>query len=153
MSLFDSVFGSGSIDATQYYQEQQKRAYADRIHIERMKAQADHLAMQSDFARQAAAQNMVASPYVDGGMANAQGMPTQPSPRFNPNDYEAFQVPMSQLITMWQLKFGDKWYDAQNVRGKFEHDGKEFWEYAFDRLRRAEKLEGYDGWFRLKEEA
>lgn len=70
--------------------------------------------------------------------------------RFNPNESEAFQVPMSQLVTMWRLKYGDEWVDMQQSRPS---SGKDFYTDAFDRLDRAGLFEMFDGWCRLKEDA
>lgn len=74
----------------------------------------------------------------------------KPMPRFNPNESEAFQIPMSQLVTMWRLKHGEEWVDMQRVRPP---SGKDFYTDALDRLDRASKLEMFDGWCRLKEDA
>jgi hypothetical protein len=73
-----------------------------------------------------------------------------PTPRFNPNDSEAFQIPMSQLITMWRLKYGDSWHDGQKTSSEMM---KGFYEAAFERLNRAQLFESFEGWYRLKEDA
>jgi len=64
---------------------------------------------------------------------------------FNPNDQEAYKIPLSQLVTLWQAKFGDEWVQ------KFED---EFWHDAMFRLKAAGKLEeAKHTWFRIKEDA
>jgi hypothetical protein len=73
----------------------------------------------------------------------------QKLPRFNPNKSEAFQVPLSQLVTLWRLKHGEEWYDAGHSRPE---PGKNFYVDAFDRLRNAGCFESFDGWHRLKED-
>ncbi len=65
----------------------------------------------------------------------------------NPNEHEAFQIPMSQLVTMWQVRFGDKWVDRMSL-----YDDIEFFRHAHDRLRRADKFEIYADWVRIKED-
>jgi hypothetical protein len=78
-----------------------------------------------------------------------QGVQPQKVPRFNPNESEAFQVPLSQLVTLWRLKHGDAWYEAGHSRPE---PGKDFYTDAFDRLRNAGCFESFDGWHRLKED-
>ena len=85
-----------------------------------------------------------------GGQVKQMGRPKQPPPRFNPNDNEAFQIPMSQLVTMWRLKYGDSWHDGQQTRSEMM---KDFYDAAFERLNRAQLFESFEGWYRLKEDA
>lgn len=73
-----------------------------------------------------------------------------PIPRFNPNDNEAFQIPMSQLVTLWRLKYGDSWHNGQQTSSGMM---KDFYEAAFERLNRAQLFESFEGWYRLKEDA
>ena len=74
----------------------------------------------------------------------------QKLPRFNPNKSEAFNVPLSQLVTLWRIKHGDAWYDAERHRPE---PGKDFYTDAFDRLNKANMFEMFEGWYRLKEDA
>jgi hypothetical protein len=74
----------------------------------------------------------------------------KPEPRFDPNKSEAFQIPLSQAITLWKLKFGDTWYDAHQVR---PDPGKDFYADVFDRIKKMGLFESTDGWYRLKEDA
>ena len=78
-----------------------------------------------------------------------QRIQRQKVPRFNPNEIEAFNVPLSQLVTLWRIKHGDAWYDAGHARPE---PGKDFYVDAFDRLRKANCFESFDGWHRLKED-
>jgi hypothetical protein len=70
-------------------------------------------------------------------------------PRFNPNKSEAFQIPLSQAITLWKLKFGDTWFDAQEPRVL---PGRDFYTDVFDRIKKMGLFESTDGWYRLKED-
>jgi len=72
-----------------------------------------------------------------------------PVERFNPNKNEAFNAPMSQLVTLWRIKHGDEWVDMQRPRPP---SGKDFYTDAFDRLDRANMFEVFGGWYRLKED-
>jgi hypothetical protein len=74
--------------------------------------------------------------------------PPQALPRFDPNTSEAFQIPLSQAITMWKLKFGDKWYDAHQPRPEVGN----FYTDVFDRIKKMGLFESTDGWYRLKED-
>ena len=78
---------------------------------------------------------------------NATPFPA-PQPRFNPNESEAFQIPLSQAITLWKLKFGDTWFDAH---GPNALPGEDFYTDVFDRIKRMGLFESTDGWYRLKE--
>lgn len=64
---------------------------------------------------------------------------------FDPNKEEAFQVPMSQLVTLWQAKFNDTWVDMG-----LEHEA--FWRQAWRRLNNADMFETVEGWVRLRED-
>jgi len=122
MSLMNSVFGGAYPGSQADYEEhlQQLR----RVDAERLKQQ------------YAAQQGL-------GGMK-------QKRPRFNPNEIEAFNVPLAQLVTLWRIKHGDAWYDAERPRPE---PGKDFYTDAFDRLNKANMFEMFEGWYRLKEDA
>lgn len=84
--------------------------------------------------QQAAAQNVFGQ-----AAKGAQAIP------FNPNEIEAYKVPLSTLVTLWQAKFGDEWVS------KFDD---EFWFNATDRLKEAGKVEVVKHtWYRIKEDA
>ena len=69
---------------------------------------------------------------------------------FDPNKHEAFQIPLSQLVTMWRLKYDNRWIKPLEEFPRF--DG-EFYAGAFDRMSALCMFETYQGWFRLKEDA
>ena len=153
MSLMNGIFG-GAIPGSQAdyeeHMQQLRRVDAERqkyeYEIEKAKYhQAMNMAQNSVLGQQ-----QYASHQGLGGQVKQMGRPKQPPPRFNPNDSEAFQIPMSQLVTMWRLKHGDEWVDMQQSRPP---SGKDFYTDALDRLDRAGKLEMFDGWVRLKEDA
>jgi hypothetical protein len=76
---------------------------------------------------------------VQGIMASQQAIKP-----FNPNEIEAYKIPLSQLVTLWQAKFGDEWVEI------FDED---FWRDAGVRLDSNGKLESArGGWFRIKED-
>ena len=68
----------------------------------------------------------------------------------NPNTHEAWSIPLSQLVNLWQAKYGDKWIDVSDL-------DDEFWPEASARLHRNNKMEACDNdstpWARLKEDA
>lgn len=64
---------------------------------------------------------------------------------FDPNKEEAYQIPLSQLVTLWQAKYGDKWVDSAVV-----HDNS-FFAHACSRLNANGMFEKAHGWVRLKE--
>lgn len=79
-----------------------------------------------------------------------QAGPQHSAKQFNPNEHEAFQIPLSQLVTMWRLKFEDRWIRPTEEFPRF--DG-EFYSVAFDRMSAMHMFEAYQGWVRLKEDA
>ncbi len=100
------------------------------------------------------AQNALREAYNQATLANiksqnaaVQKMMSQDRHRFDPNKREAFQIPLSQLVTMWQVKHGDKWFDGSEPK----QEGEDFYADAFMRLRQNELFEMVDGWVRLKE--
>lgn len=134
MSLMDGIFG-GAISGSQAdYEEHMRQLH--RVDAERQK-------YEYEIERAKYYQGL-------GGQVKQMGRPKQPPQRFNPNESEAFQIPMSQLVTMWRLKHGEEWVDMQRARPP---SGKDFYTDALDRLDRASKLELFDGWCRLKEDA
>ena len=143
MGLFDGVF-KNDIQLEEEY----------RKHLEHLKMQQ---VMEVEQRRITAAQQQsMYSGSISSTMAaqynTALGMgaqkPARPVPRFDPNKSEAFQIPLSQAVTMWQVKHGDKWYDAHQPR---QTKGSDFYTDVFDRIQKAELFENVDGWYRLKE--
>jgi hypothetical protein len=65
---------------------------------------------------------------------------------FNPNEIEAYQIPLSQLVTLWRAKYGDEW-----VNGNDDHK-YDFYSHACTRLTASGLFENVHGWCRLKED-
>jgi hypothetical protein len=129
MSLMNSVFGGSYPGSQADYEEHLLQQHQQRLR--RVDA-----AQQKQYAMNMAQNSML------GASGNA--------PRFNPNKSEAFQIPLSQAITLWKMKFGDTWYDAHQVR---PDAGKDFYADVFDRIKKMGLFESTDGWYRLKEDA
>ena len=89
--------------------------------------------------------NQLLNAYNAASQRRVQAGPQAPVKPFNPNEIEAYQIPLSQLVTMWQIKYGDKWVEAISDRDP------DFFVDAADRLSRANMLEEVRGWIRLKE--
>ena len=137
MSLFDGVFGGaaqdlgGGLNATQQAPES--------LLEQQMRAQ---LAQQYTSALGQSmlnTKNQIAAQTL-------QGAYTTKISTFDPNASEAYQIPLSQLITLWQAKFNDTWVDMG-----LEHES--FWRHAHRRLSNAHKFENVEGWVRLVEDA
>lgn len=76
-----------------------------------------------------------------------QGLQAADRNRIDPNKSEAFQIPLSQLVTMWQVRFGDEWLDDDQ---KLDDT---FYRHAKHRLDHNGLFERFDGYLRLKENA
>lgn len=72
----------------------------------------------------------------------------QTKPARNPNDCEAYAMPLSSLVNLWRAKYGDKWVDVSEI-------DDQFWADASARLHRNNKMEETDldnaPWARLRE--
>ncbi len=70
----------------------------------------------------------------------------------DPNQREAYAIPLSRLVDMWRAKFGDTWIDVSEL-------DEEFWMDASSRLHRNKLMEEVEfhasntPWARLKEDA
>ena len=128
MGIFDGVLGgqSGIAAATNAAQGLVGQSYQDQ------------LAQQYS---NALGQSMVNTKNAMAQSIMAQAQVIKP---FNPNDEPAFNVPLSQLVTLWQAHYGDQWVE------RFDED---FWANARLRLHENDKLEAVNGWFRIKEDA
>lgn len=126
MGLFDGVFKSGGQIDEDYYQRMERRIQAAQ--------------QQQVYGGALGAQ--------PGSTHQAYNQALKPLPRFDPNKSEAFQIPLSQAVTMWQVKHGDKWFDGYQTRPE---EGKDFYADVFGRIKQAELFENIDGWYRLKE--
>ena len=134
--MIGNIFGRGA-QGPEIAEEY--RSHMERLQIEQLKMQsADQRRIQA--AQQTAQYNSML------GMGAQH--PPQALPRFDPNTSEAFQIPLSQAITMWKLKFGDKWYDAHQPRPEVGN----FYTDVFDRIKKMGLFESTDGWYRLKED-
>jgi len=78
-------------------------------------------------------------------LGGSYGLQT-PKARFDPNKSEAYQIPLSQLVAMWQVKYGDQWVDIRSDRER-----SDFYWAAETRLGQNDLFERVDGWARLKE--
>jgi len=84
--------------------------------------------------------------------AIASGILNQTFNTFNPNKREAYMMPLSQLVTIWQAKYGDEWVQKDLL--PIVQESAQFFQDAYWRLRRNELMEeADDGWYRLKEGA
>jgi hypothetical protein len=129
--MIGNIFGRGA-QGPEIAEEY--RSHMARLQIEQLEMQsADQRRIQAD--QQTAQYNRIHK--------------TPPPPRFDPNTSEAFQIPLSQAVTLWKLKFGDKWFDAHQARPEV---GKDFYTDVFDRIQKAELFENINGWYRLKED-
>ena len=122
MSLLNSVFGAGA-----------QQALVGSLPEDQM-----YNNMANNY-QNALAQSMMNTKNTVAGHVLGQ----QASKPFNPNEHEAFKIPLSQLVTLWQAKYGDEWVEV------FED---EFWSDAMSRLRVADRLENTRHWFRIKED-
>lgn len=72
----------------------------------------------------------------------------QTKPARNPNDCEAYAIPLSSLVNLWRAKYGDKWVDVSEI-------DDQFWSDASARLHRNKMMEETDldnaPWARLRE--
>jgi len=84
--------------------------------------------------------------------AIANGILNQTFNTFNPNKREAYMMPLSQLVTIWQAKYGDQWIQKDLL--PIVQESAQFFQDAYWRLRRNDLMEeADDGWYRLKENA
>ena len=155
MSLLNNLFGSGAQQALigtsleDHYKNhmQHLRAQEDLEILRKQQqyaAQAQMNQAQNAYTKNLAQSMMNAKQQVT-GTALGRAIPSTQVP-FNPNEIEAYKIPLSQLVTLWQAKFGDEWTQ------KF--DDEEFWFDAMFRLKAAGKLEeAKHTWYRIKEDA
>lgn len=139
MSLFADVFKSGGhIDA-------EHREQLERMQVEGMLNAAQR---RIDAAMQSQMYGSALNTYNQAMQQKVMNQAIKPLPRFDPNKSEAFQIPLSQAVTMWQVKHGEKWFDAHEPKTPI---GDDFYADVFGRLKKAELFESIDGWYRLKE--
>jgi len=85
-------------------------------------------------------------------LANSSHIRKGPPVVDNPNQREAYVVPLSTLANMWRAKYGDLWVDVSEI-------DEEFWMDASARLHRNKLMEEIEfresntPWARLREDA
>ena len=89
-------------------------------------------------------QNALTQSMLNTKNAVSQGVFASQMKPFNPNELGAYQIPLSQLVTLWRAKYGDEWVETFD---------EEFWSDALSRLKTADKLESARHWHRIKEDA
>lgn len=137
MSLFDGMFGAGTQSSVIGTQEVSD-SYTQHLNAHKEELLRQQYAAQANVYTQQLAQSMMnANQGVLQGAKAAQYKP------FNPNEDAAYTTPLSQLVTLWQANYGDKWVEV------FEDA---FWNSARVRLHNNDKLEGVGGWYRIKED-
>lgn len=71
---------------------------------------------------------------------------------FNPNKDPVYSIPLSELVNLWRVRYGDTWVDVSEIE-------EEFWEAASSRLHQNHMMEIINHhsdttpWSRLKENA
>lgn len=138
MGLFDGVFKSGG-SADDEYREQ-----CERMQVEKMMM----MAREQRHIDRMAQMGITQQAYNQAMQQKVMNQAVKPLPRFDPNKSEAFQIPLSQAVTMWQVKHGDKWFDGHQPTPR---EGDDFYADVFGRLKTAGLFENIDGWYRLKE--
>lgn len=116
-------------------------------------------AIQHDVQYTALVQKMLAQGYSWGDIEayltqiGVYPEPKQPPKPFDPNEVPALAAKLSDLVALWEAKFGDKWVK----RTELEKD--EFWQRALYRFESNSLLETAVGeddgseWVRIKEKA
>lgn len=137
MGIFDGVFNNPSQHAQESYE------YDEHLRKLKMEYALFNQQMRAEVARGMMNANVVGQGvYNTGVIAGAQ---TQKE-SFNPNKNEAYQIPLSQLVTMWRIKYGDEWVDTAQP-----HDDS-FYAHACTRLSNNDMFESARCWVRLKED-
>lgn len=129
--------------------DQKRHAQQYEEHLQLLKMQQE-IEAQKLRAREQQAMNQMAmnSAMVNSAPGTLGGYGQQKKERFNPNSREAFQIPLTQLVTMWQIKHGDQWVEAD---APIAPNDDPFYIDGLRRLLKAELFEEYNGWVRLKE--
>lgn len=146
MGIFDGVLGGqGGIAAQGRVggvptspMEDAYNNHMQQLHEEE-EIKRQHLAMQANVYSQQLAQSM-----LNTKNAVSHSIYQKAIKPFNPNEQEAYKIPLSNLVTLWQAKYGDEWVEILT---------EEFWRDALNRLTNAKKLEHANGWHRIKEDA
>jgi len=152
MSLLNNMFGSGAQNSILGTSEDEMyRNHIDHLRVHEEELMRQKYAMQSQMLQAQMQQAQIAnsSSYLHPGQYNtAIGQQTLRGAKamkpFNPNELEAYKIAFSQLVTLWQAKYGDEWVETAQ---------EEFWQHALKRLSHAGKMEHVNGWYRIKEDA
>lgn len=136
MSLFEGLANSVGLGA----QGASNNMYGN---AQNMNATQYNQMVNQQIAAKQSAYNAAQQRRIQGG-AVPGGRPVPITP-FNPNEIEAYQIPLSQLVTLWQAKYGDKWVELREV------SDTEFFGHAADRLVRNNLMEECRNWMRIKE--
>ena len=152
MGIFDGVLGGqGGLTKSEkdMYNNHMEHIRVQESEMLRQKYEAQALMnqtnlMQSSMYSQNLAQSMAQTKNAMMQNVYSQMASQQPIKPFNPNELEAFKIPLSQLVTLWQAKYGDEWVETFD---------EQFWSDAMSRLKTADKLETARHWFRIKEDA
>ena len=137
-NFLNNIFGAGAQGALSGQYEK---------HMQHLRAQEDleRLRTENQLANQYA-QNLGQS-MMNAKTLASQNVYSQALKPFNPNEIEAYKIPLSQLVTLWQAKFGDEWVSYDQLK-------EDFWHEAGSRLYDSGKLEKAKAdWFRIKEDA
>jgi len=144
MGLLNNMFGSGAQNSILGTSEDEMyRNHMDHLRAHEEELMRQKYAAQANMYSQQLAQSMAQTKQaVTQSIYNsmAAGQAIKP---FNPNEQEAYKIAFSQLVTLWQAKYGDTWVD---------HPEEDFWMDALARLLAAGKLEQAAGWYRIKED-
>lgn len=151
MGIFDGVLGGqGGLTKSEkdMYNNHMEHIRVQESEMLRQKYEAQALMNQDNLAQSSMYTHQLAQSMAQTKQAMLQNVygsaikgQTKP---FNPNEDAAYTTPLSQLVTLWQANYGDKWVEM------FEDD---FWNSARVRLHNNDKLEGVGGWYRIKEDA
>lgn len=141
MGIFDGVLGGqGGLTKSEkdMYNNHMEHIRVQESEMLRQKYEAQALLNQTNLAQSMAQTKQAMLQNVYGSAIKGQTKP------FNPNEDAAYTTPLSQLVTLWQANYGDKWVEVFD---------DEFWNSARVRLHNNDKLEGVGGWYRIKEDA
>lgn len=139
MSIFDGLFGSADYGAQGLTATQAQLLNAQNQFGQQA---------QSELARKQSAYNSAMQQQM--AMQGIQAGPQAPVKKFDPNEDPAFQMPFSNLVPLWQAKFGDKWINRYQFDFPKTADD-EFYTGVFHRLERQNMFEKAGDWVRLKE--
>ncbi len=147
MGIFDGLSqgpGAFAVDTAQAIYESERKLAELQLQAQQMNMQAQSAANALGLA------NGYGQSYNSSQSAAKQashGLQRKQNP-FNPNKQEAFQIPLSRLVTLWQAKYGDQWINGDEPVS--ERDDA-FYVDALRRLLSAGLFEQHSGWVRLKE--